>query len=86
MSESWALLTLEQQIYYGIAIIATLVVVLQTLMLFVGGSELVGASDSLRFDIQGCEGGDVFLNRALQRQDTYHQPRSAILTSSLSIS
>ena len=46
MSEWWAGLSLEQQIYYGIAIVATALVLVQTLLLLVGGAtELVEAGD-----------------------------------------
>ena len=39
MTDWFGGLTFEQQAYYSIALIATAMVVLQTLMLFVGGSE-----------------------------------------------
>lgn len=47
MSEWWSGLSLEQQIYYGLALTATVVVALQTLLTLLGGdTELESASDA----------------------------------------
>ncbi len=52
MSEWWGGLGFEQQVYYGIAIVATVLVALQTLLMLVGGTELAESGD---FDMEGPE-------------------------------
>ena len=51
MSEWFGGLSIEQQVYYGLAIVATLMVSIQTLMMFIGGGDLVDAGD---FDMDGA--------------------------------
>lgn len=53
MTEWWTGLGPEQQIYYGIALVATGLLVLQTLLLLIGGAgDLADAGD---FDMEGPE-------------------------------
>lgn len=53
MSEWWASMNVEQQIYWALALVATLVIVLQTLMMMVGDAgDLADAGD---MDMDGPE-------------------------------
>lgn len=52
MSEWWGGLSFEQQVYYSLAIVATLMVGIQTLMLLIAGTDLAEAGD---FDMDGPE-------------------------------